>query len=83
VVPDTDVPFPRISHVRQIDDSENFWKLPTKELGLRNEIAFAPNLDDVGRNSFNLHLNFSVKSDFGENSAPQIQRLSVDQVNTP
>ena len=75
------MPFPRISHVRQKNDSD-FWSLETAALSLRNDATlFSPKLENGAKINFGLNLDFSAKNVFDENTLPKIERLSVEQVN--
>ena len=74
------VPFPRISHVRQQNNSD-FWSLETVKLNLRNEETLLPELKNGAKNNFGLNLDFSAQNVFDENALPKIERLSVEQVH--
>ncbi len=87
MIPDQSVLFPKIAHVRQIDDSDTFWNLTfAKQLNIspEEESSFSTNLPSVGK--FGHKLNFpskSVDNGLNEESLPTIERLSIDQVAIP
>jgi hypothetical protein len=75
------VPFPRISHVRQENNSD-FWSLPTASLSLRNEDkSYLPKLKNGAKNNLGLNLVFTPKNLFDVKALPKIERLSVEQVH--